>query len=149
MAVKSRNKKSLGEKLIFPEIMKGYAVTLRNLASKPSTMQYPEERWKMATRYRGYPKLVMDQTGDAKCVACGLCAVVCPPNAIELQAGETDRAKERHPVDFKIHMGRCINCGYCEEACPKAAIEMSKMYELNTTSLDDMIYSKEVLLQDY
>jgi NADH-quinone oxidoreductase subunit I len=142
-------KKTLGEKLILPELVKGYAVTLKTLMSKPSTMQYPEERWKMARRFRGYPKLVMDDTGEPKCVACGLCAVVCPPNAIELQAGETDRVKERFPVDFKIHMGRCINCGYCEEACPKFAIEMSKMYELNTTALDEMIYTKEVLLQDY
>jgi NADH-quinone oxidoreductase chain I len=147
--VPTKTKRSLGERLILPELVKGYAVTLRSFASKSFTMQYPEERWKMATRYRGYPKLVMDEQGEAKCVACGLCAVVCPPNAIELQAGETDRAKERHPVDFTIHMGRCINCGYCEEACPKAAIEMSKMYELNTTALDDMIFSKEVLLQDY
>jgi NADH-quinone oxidoreductase chain I len=147
--VSTTRSKTLGERLIFPALMKGYAVTLKTFASKPSTMQYPEERWKMATRYRGYPKLVMDEQGEAKCVACGLCAVVCPPNAIELQAGETDRAKERIPVDFKIHMGRCINCGYCEEACPKSAIEMSKMHELNTTSLDDMIFSKEVLLRDY
>jgi NADH-quinone oxidoreductase chain I len=147
--VPTKTKRSLGERLILPELVKGYAVTLRSFASKNFTMQYPEERWKMATRFRGYPKLVMDEQGDAKCVACGLCAVVCPPNAIELQAAETDRAKERYPVDFKIHMGRCINCGYCEEACPKAAIEMSKMYELNTTALDDMIFSKEVLLQDY
>ena len=142
-------KRTLSERLILPELVKGYAVTLRSFGGKSFTMQYPEERWKMATRFRGYPKLVMDEQGEAKCVACGLCAVVCPPNAIELQAGETDRAKERHPVDFTIHMGRCINCGYCEEACPKAAIEMSKMYELNTTALDDMIFSKEVLLQDY
>lgn len=149
MVANSDRKKTLGEKLILPELVKGYAVTLKTLMSKPSTMQYPEERWKMARRFRGYPKLVMDETGEPKCVACGLCAVVCPPNAIELQAGETDRAKERFPVDFKIHMGRCINCGYCEEACPKFAIEMSKMYELNTTALDEMIYTKEVLLQDY
>ena len=145
----TKRKMTLGERLILPELVKGYAVTLKNFGSKPTTMQYPEERWKMATRFRGYPKLIMDNDGEAKCVACGLCAVVCPPNAIELQAEETDRAKERQPVEFTIHMGRCINCGYCEEACPKAAIEMSKMYELNTTALDDMIYSKEVLLQDY
>jgi len=147
--ITTNNKKSLGERLVLPEFIKGYAVTLKTFATKPTTMQYPEERWKMARRYRGYPKLVMDDKGEEKCVACGLCAVVCPPNAIELQPGETDRVKERHPVDFKIHMGRCINCGYCEEACPKAAIEMSKMHELNTTSLDEMIYSKEVLLRDY
>jgi NADH-quinone oxidoreductase subunit I len=140
---------SLADRLILPALVKGYSVTLKSLVTKPSTMKYPEERWKMATRYRGYPKLVLDDQGEEKCVACGLCAVVCPPNAIELQAGETERVKERHPVEFRIHMGRCINCGYCEEACPKAAIEMSKMYELNTTALDDMIYTKDVLLQDY
>jgi NADH-quinone oxidoreductase subunit I len=144
-----RNRRSLGERLVLPMLVKGYGVTLHQFFSKPFTMQYPEERWKMATRFRGYPKLVMDDQGKEKCVACGLCAVVCPPNAIELQPGETDRVKERYPVTFKIHMGRCINCGYCEEACPKAAIEMSKMYELNVTSLDDLIFSKEVLLQDY
>lgn len=149
MLIDQRNRPTLGERLVLPELVRGYSVTLRQFFSKPFTMQYPEERWKMATRFRGYPRLVMDEHGQEKCVACGLCAVVCPPNAIELQAGETDRVKERYPVDFKIHMGRCINCGFCEEACPKAAIEMSKMYEFNTTSLDDMIYSKEVLLQDY
>lgn len=149
MVTNTKRRKSLGERLVFPALVKGYAVTLKTMIQKPYTMQYPEERWKMATRYRGYPKLVMDEQGEAKCVACGLCAVVCPPNAIELQAGETDRVKERFPVDFKIHMGRCINCGYCEEACPKFAIEMSKMYELNTTALDEMIYTKEVLVQDY
>lgn len=142
-------KPALGGKLILPELVKGYAVTLKQLVTKPSTMKYPEERWMMSERFRGYPKLVQDERGEEKCVACGLCAVVCPPNAIELQAGETDEVKERHPVEFKIHMGRCINCGYCEEACPKMAIEMSKMYELNTTALDDMIFTKEVLLRDY
>ena len=145
----ANNRKTLSQRLVVPDLVKGYAVTLKEAFTKPITMQYPEERWKTAPRMRGYPKLVMDQEGEPKCVACGLCAVVCPPNAIELQAGETDRAKERQPIDFKIHMGRCINCGYCEEACPKYAIEMSKLYELNTTSLDEMIYSKEVLLQDY
>lgn len=142
-------KKPLSKRLIVPELVKGYAVTLKNLVARKSTLSYPEERWKMSERFRGYPKLVQDEDGEEKCVACGLCAVVCPPNAIELQPSETDKVKERHPVSFEIHMGRCINCGYCEEACPKLAIEMSKMYELNTTNLDDMIYSKEVLLQDY
>ncbi len=149
MIIEERHRESLSERLVLPALIKGYGVTLRQFFKKPFTMQYPEERWKMATRYRGYPKLVQDEQGQEKCVACGLCAVVCPPNAIELQPGETDRVKERYPVDFKIHMGRCINCGFCEEACPKAAIEMSKMYELNTTALDDMIFSKEVLLRDY
>jgi NADH-quinone oxidoreductase subunit I len=142
-------KTTLSERLILPELVKGYAVTLKNLVTKPTTMSYPEERWTVAPRFRGYPKLVQDERGEAKCVACGLCAVVCPPNAIELQAYETSKVKEREPVEFRIHMGRCINCGYCEEACPKMAIEMSKMYELNTTALDDQIFTKEVLLQDY
>ena len=138
-----------GGRLVLPDIVKGYGVTLREFFTKPSTMQYPEEKWSLPPRFRGYPKLVANPDGSERCVACGLCAVVCPPLAIQLQADETDRQKERYPIQFEIHMGRCINCGFCEEACPVDAIRMSAKYELNGPSLDSLIYSKSLLLKDY
>ena len=53
------NKKTLSQRLVIPEIMKGYAVTLRQFVSKPSTMQYPEEKWdeNLPDYYRGVPAL--------------------------------------------------------------------------------------------
>ena len=41
----TKRKMTLGERLILPELVKGYAVTLKNFGAKPTTMQYPEERW--------------------------------------------------------------------------------------------------------
>lgn len=72
-------KPAFNGKLVLPELIKGYAVTLKQFVTKPSTLKYPEERWQMSERFRGYPKLVQDERGEEKCVACGLCAVVCPP----------------------------------------------------------------------
>ena len=141
--------KDPGGRFVLPELVKGYGVTLREFFTKPTTMQYPEEKWTLPPRFRGYPKLVPNPDGSERCVACGLCAVVCPPVAIQLQADETDRYKERYPIKFEIHMGRCINCGFCEEACPVDAIRMSAMYELNTPVLDSLIYTKNILLKDY
>ncbi len=66
--------------------------------------------------------------------------------AIEVQAAETDREKERFPDKFEINMLRCIFCGYCEEVCPEEAIVMSKDYEVVFTSVDSAILGKEKLL---
>ncbi len=71
---------------------------------------------------------------------------VCPALAIEVQASETEREKERYPEKFEINMLRCIFCGFCEEVCPEEAIVMSKDYELAFTNREDAIYGKEKLL---
>lgn len=89
--------------------------------------------------------LVQEEEGE-RCVACGLCARVCPALAIEVRASETDQEKERYPVKFEINMLRCIFCGFCEEVCPEEAIVMSKDYELVFGSQDEAILGKEKLL---
>src|SRR6185295_1542394 len=81
-----------------------------------------------------------------RCVACGLCSRVCPALAIEVQASETDKDKERYPVLFEINMLRCIYCGFCEEVCPEEAIVMSKDYDIVFTSQEEGILGKEKLL---
>jgi len=88
---------------------------------------------------------VLEESGE-RCVACGLCSRVCPAIAIEVQAAETTREKERYPEKFEINMLRCIFCGYCEEACPEEAIVMSKDYELVFSRPEDAIFGKEKLL---
>lgn len=133
------------EKLYLPEIAKGLGITLRQMFKPKFTRQYPEERWEPTGSYRGRPVLVLDEDGE-RCVACGLCSRVCPALAIEVQAGETEREKERYPVKFEINMLRCIYCGFCEEVCPEEAIVMSKDYELVFTNRDDAILGKEKLL---
>lgn len=133
------------EKLYIPQIIKGMSVTVSQVFRRKFTQQYPEERWSPPPSFRGRPVLV-EQDGVERCVACGLCARVCPALAIELQASESEYWKERYPVKFEINMLRCIFCGFCEEVCPEEAIVMSKEFELTFTSQEDGIYGKDKLL---
>ncbi len=147
MAVK-RRKKDLNflERLYIPEIAKGMALTLKNMFRPRVTMEYPEVKFEPPASYRGRPVLVEEEETGERCVACGLCSRVCPALAIEVQANETEREKERYPEKFEINMIRCIFCGFCEEVCPEEAIVMSKDYELVFTNRQDAVYGKDKLL---
>lgn len=134
------------QKIYIPEIAKGLALTFKNMVRPKFTMEYPEEKFIPPSSYRGRPVLVLEETGEERCVACGLCSRVCPALAIEVQAAETEREKERYPEKFEINMLRCIFCGLCEEVCPEEAIVMSKDYELAFTNREDAIYGKDKLL---
>lgn len=133
------------QRTYIPEILKGMVLTMRHMFRPKFTRQYPEERWNPPPSFRGRPVLV-EEHGVERCVACGLCARVCPALAIEVQAGETTLGKERYPERFEINMLRCIFCGFCEEACPEEAIVMSDEYELVFTRTEDAIFGKERLL---
>lgn len=134
------------EKIYIPEILKGLLLTLKNMIRPKFTFEYPEEKFIPSGAYRGRPVLVEEENGEERCVACGLCSRVCPALAIEVQAGETEREKERYPELFEINMLRCIYCGFCEEVCPEEAIVMSKDYELAFSSREEAIYGKDKLL---
>lgn len=134
------------QKIYIPEIAKGLALTFKNMVRPKFTMEYPEEKFIPPPSYRGRPVLVLEETGEERCVACGLCSRVCPALAIEVQAAETEREKERYPERFEINMLRCIFCGLCEEVCPEEAIVMSKDYELAFSNREDAIYGKDKLL---
>jgi len=145
VATREAKRMSFWEKLYLPEIAKGMGLTLKQMFQPSFTRQYPEERWEAPGSYRGRPVLVLEEEGE-RCVACGLCSRVCPALAIEVQADETTREKERYPTLFEINMLRCIFCGYCEEVCPEEAIVMSKDYELVFERPEDAIFGKERLL---
>ena len=147
MAKKNRLKDlSFGQRIYITEILKALRLTLKNMFLPKFTMQYPEVKFDPPASYRGRPVLAMEENGEERCVACGLCSRVCPALAIEVQAAETENEKERYPEKFEINMLRCIFCGFCEEVCPEEAILMSKDYELAFTNRADAIYGKDKLL---
>lgn len=134
------------QKLYIPEIFRGLKITITQILRPKFTRQYPEEQWRPSAAFRGGPVLIQENDVE-RCVACGLCARVCPALAIEVQGSETELWKERCPVKFEINMLRCIFCGFCEEVCPEEAIVMSKDFELVFTRQEDGIYGKEKLLK--
>lgn len=157
--VKVRRDEKLGwvERLYLPMIIRGLRTTSRhffsNLAGyirgtkRTSVVQYPEEEVDYADAFRGMPVLVQLETGEPRCVACGLCEFACPTDCITIIPGELGEARiERYPETFDIDMSRCMFCGLCEEACPEEAIVMSREVELGSFDRPTMLYHKEQIL---
>ncbi|MEA2423704.1 MAG: NADH-quinone oxidoreductase subunit [Thermoleophilaceae bacterium] len=138
----------------FAATFKGLATTFMRLFEKPVTIEYPEEKTPVYPRFRGRHKLHrFEDTGLEKCVGCSLCAAACPAECIRVVAAENTpdnqvSAGERYAAVYEINMTRCIFCGYCEVACPFDAITMQQDYELADYERGDLLFTKEMLLQD-
>ena len=130
--------------------LKGMALTFKHMFQKKWTMQYPEETsaadWTIAPRYRGTHVMAVDETGKAKCVACGLCPQICPANCIKLISGEDERGN-RYPLVYEIDEFRCVFCGYCQEVCPEEAIHVGVHYENAEYSREGFVYDLERLMK--
>lgn len=132
-------------------VTKGFVTTLKALFEKPITEQYPEVKHPVMARFRGRHRLHRHPNGLEKCVGCSLCAAACPADCIRVVAAENTAdnrvsAGERHAAIYEINMTRCIFCGYCEMACPFDAITLGNDWELADLNRDQMIYTKEMLL---
>ena len=57
--------------------LKGMALTFKHMFQPRVTMQYPEQKsttdWSISPRWRGTHRMLTDEQGRSKCVACGLC----------------------------------------------------------------------------
>ena len=143
--------KDVRERAYLPELIKGIAITtrhfLRNLIGERdrnpevldrrgyatiSTVEYPEEKVSYPDGYRGLHRLVPREDGKPRCVACYMCATICPAQCISIESAEYDpadeatesRVIEKYPRKFIIDELRCVVCGLCVDACPKDAIRM-------------------------
>ena len=130
---------SLWERLYLFEILRGLGITsgvfLVNMwrwmtfRKGALTTYYPEEtRSDYAAGNRGKHILTQRPDGRPQCIACNMCATVCPAQVIEIDAAfdPTDLAHPKYPSRFEIDYSRCIFCGLCIEACPEDAIRMVK-----------------------
>ncbi|QCI19264.1 NADH-quinone oxidoreductase subunit NuoI [Buchnera aphidicola] len=124
--------------------LRSLLLILFHLFKKPETQNYPEDTVNLSQRYRGRIILTRDPNGKERCVACNLCAVVCPVGCISLQ--KTEKKNRWYPKFFRINFSRCIFCGLCEEACPTTAIQLIPDFELAEYDRKDLIYEKENLL---
>ena len=75
--------------------------------AKRETVLYPEEKPYSPPRARARIILTRDPDGEERCVACNLCAAVCPADCISLQATR-DAYGRRYAEFFRINFSRCI-----------------------------------------
>ncbi|MGP1930575.1 MAG: NADH-quinone oxidoreductase subunit NuoI [Arsenophonus sp. ET-YP4-MAG3] len=134
------------------ELIIGLATQMRSIYiiglhifHKRETRMYPEEPVYLSPRYHGRIVLTRNSDGKERCVACNLCAVVCPVDCISLQKSEHLDGRW-YPEFFRINFSRCIFCGLCEEACPTTAIQLTPDFEMGEYKRQDLVYEKEDLL---
>jgi NADH-quinone oxidoreductase subunit I len=132
-------------------MLRGLITTFKAMFEKPVTIQYPEQKRTVRTRFRGRHELKRYDNGLEKCIGCSLCAASCPSDAIFVEAAEnTDEKRyspgERYASTYEINMLRCIFCGFCEDACPTEAIVLEKDYELSYTDRLTAIFTKDMLI---
>jgi NADH-quinone oxidoreductase subunit I len=124
---------------------KGFMVTLKRIGRKPITFEYPDEKRQFAPRFRGLPSLRADpETGEALCVACGLCARICPTACLEMHVVPSEEG-DRELGEFILRSGRCLFCGFCAQVCPVDAITMSGAFERSVLEREGLVYTKTEL----
>ena len=132
---------------------KAFGVTFRRMIrsvfkSDMPTINYPEQQRPYSERFRGTHILTVRDDGSLKCVACYMCATICPAECIYIEAGEHPNPEiEKFPRRFDIDMMRCIYCGFCVDACPEEAIIMSREHHQSVYQRSDTIYTIEKLMQ--
>ena len=96
------------------------------------TLQYPEERWEVPERFRGF--LFND---IRTCTSCTMCVKACPIDCISLEAV---RGADKKMVlcSYDINIGRCMYCGLCVEVCPPKSLKHTGGYERASVDLSEL-----------
>lgn len=113
----------------------GLKTTLVEFFTPKVTEQYPENRktQKISERHRAMLYMPLDENGNNKCIACGLCANNCPNGTITIKTRMvTDEVtgKSKKVLDEYIYdLGSCMYCQICVNVCPKDAIAFNNEFE--------------------
>ncbi len=140
------------QKATIGAILLGHWVALQIFAKtlfggQASTIQFPEQKRNHSGRYRGIHLLTVREDESPKCVACYMCATVCPAECIHIESGERpEKTIEKYPTRFEIDLLRCVYCGFCVDACPEEAIMMSRENDLVGTSRAELIIDRDRLM---
>ena len=132
--------------LFFLEILKGLKITGKKLSKQPITIQYPEEKTPLSSRFRGLHALRKYPNGEERCIGCKLCEAVCPALAISIDTEERSD-NTRRTTKYEIDLFKCIYCGFCEEACPVDAIVETSIFEYHFERRNDSVMNKIDLLK--
>ncbi len=133
-------------------ILRGFWLVFQNffrtfVLRQAATIEYPEKRRAVSTRYRGIHILTVREDGTPKCVACYMCATICPAECIFIEAGERpEKTIEKFPTRFEIDLLRCVYCGFCVDACPEEAIIMSRENNLIGLTHDELVIGRDALM---
>jgi NADH-quinone oxidoreductase subunit I len=131
--------------LMLKEIIKGFALTGRYMFARKITVQFPEEKTPLSSRFRGLHALRRYPNGEERCIACKLCEAVCPAVAITIESEKREDGTRR-TTRYDIDLTKCIFCGFCEESCPVDSIVETNILEYHGEKRGDLYFTKDMLL---
>jgi NADH-quinone oxidoreductase subunit I len=119
----------------------GLGITGKYFFEPVVTEQYPYDVPVMKPRFRGHIELIPDEnTGEAKCVACGMCMKGCPSGCITVKGEKREGVKGKVVTEYILNFTTCSLCGQCVESCKFGAIRFSKDYNLAGPRKEDYIF---------
>jgi len=130
-------------------LLKGLAVTWRNLTRRSVTAQYPDVRPELPPRSRGVIALQ-----EENCTVCMLCARECPAWCIYIDSfilkatatTEGGRDRSHNVLDaFDIDFSLCMYCSICIEVCPFDALHWTPEFEYAEFDIRDLTHDKDRL----
>lgn len=113
----------------------GLSVTMKEFFTCKVTEQYPENRktQKISQRHRATLYMPLDENGNNKCIACGLCQSNCPNGTISIKTksvvDETTGKSKKVLEEYTYDLGSCMYCQICVNVCPKEAIAFNNSFE--------------------
>jgi NADH-quinone oxidoreductase subunit I len=122
-------------------LIAGLGVTVKALFQPTVTVQYPWETIDITPTFRGHIELVTDEeTGNFKCICCGLCQLNCPSHCISIKSSKPEGAKKKVLDSYMLNFTTCSLCGTCVEGCPADAIKFSDDYNLAGFSREEFYF---------
>ena len=130
-------------------LLKGLAVTMRNMTRRSVTAQYPDALPELPPRSRGVIALI-----EENCTVCMLWARECPAWCIYIDSHkdtvpattEGGRDKSRNVLDrFAIDFSICMYCSICVEVCPFDALHWSPEFEYAELDIRELTHEKDRL----
>ena len=64
----------------------GLIIAIKEVFKSKKTINYPFEKGKISSRFRGEHALRRYPNGEERCIACKLCEAVCPAQAITIES---------------------------------------------------------------
>ncbi len=133
-------------------MFQGLWTTLKSMFEKPATIQYPEQKRRVHTRFKGRHVLKRYDNGWKNASAAPCARTPARPTPFFVEASEnTDEERyspgDRYASTYEINMLRCIFAVTARTPAPRRPSFLGDNYELSFTSRTATMYTKDLLIE--